>query len=91
MEKTKVKPLGENVLIETQEMKAKTATGIYLPESSEKETPKEGKVIAIGESKDIKVKKGQTVIFRQYSGTDIKVGDKKYILIKNEDVLAIIE
>ncbi len=91
MEKTNVKPLGENVLIETQEVKNKTAQGIYLPESNEKETPKEGKVMAIGESKDIKVKKGQTVIFRQYSGTDIKVNGKKYILIKNEDILAVIE
>jgi chaperonin GroES len=91
MEKTKVKPLGENVLIETQEIKNKTATGIYLPQSSEKETPKEGRVIAVGESKEIKVKKGQVVIFRSYSGTDIKVKDKKYILIKNEDILAVME
>jgi len=91
MEKTNVKPLGENVLIETQETKTKTATGIYLPESSEKETPKEGKIVAIGDDKEIKVKKGQVVIFRQYSGTDVKINDKKYILIKNEDILAVIE
>ena len=91
MEKTNVKPLGENVLIETQIVKNKTAQGIYLPQSNEKETPKEGRVIAVGESKDIKVKKGQIVIFRQYSGTDIKISDKKYLLIKNEDILAIIE
>ncbi len=91
MEKTNVKPLGENVLIETQETKTKTTTGIYLPESSEKETPKEGKIVAIGDDKEIKVKKGQVVIFRQYSGTDVKINDKKYILIKNEDILAVIE
>ncbi|MFA7319143.1 MAG: co-chaperone GroES [Parcubacteria group bacterium] len=91
MEKTNVKPLGENVLIEPVEIKNKTAQGIYLPESNEKETPKEGKVIAIGEAKEIKVKKGQLVIFRQYSGTDIKVAGKKYIIIKNEDILAIVE
>lgn len=91
MEKTNVKPLGENVLIEIQAVKNKTAQGIYLPESDKKETPQEGRIAAIGESKDIKVKKGQVVIFRQYSGTDIKVNDKKYLLIKNEDILAIIE
>jgi len=91
MQKTNVKPLGENVLIETQEMKNKTATGIYLPESNEKETPKEGRVVAIGDAKEIEVKKGQTVIFRQYSGTDVKINGKKYILIKNEDILAIVE
>lgn len=91
MEKTKVKPLGDNVLVELQEIKSKTATGIYLPESNDKETPKEGKVSAIGDSKDIKVKKGQMIIFRPYSGTDVKVNGKKLVLIKNEDILAIIE
>ena len=91
MEKNSVKPLGENVLIEPQEIKNKTSNGIYLPETKEKETPQTGKVIAIGESKDIKVKKNQTVIFRQYSGTDIKLSGKKYIILKNEDILAVME
>jgi chaperonin GroES len=91
MEKTQVRPLGENVLIEPQEAKKKTAQGIYLPESASGETPQEGKVIAVGESKDIKVKKGQTVIFRRYGGTDIKMGEKKYIILKNEDILAVVE
>ncbi|KKP78599.1 MAG: co-chaperone GroES [Candidatus Moranbacteria bacterium RIFOXYA12_FULL_35_19] len=91
MEKGKIKPLGENVLIESQTAKKKTEQGIYLPETGTKETPQEGKIIAIGEAKEIKVKKGQTVIFRPYSGTDIKVGDKKYIILKNEDILAVLE
>ncbi len=91
MGKKIVKPLGENVLVELQEAKNKTAQGIYLPESTEKETPQEGKIVAIGESKEIKVKKGQVVIFRQYSGTDIKINGKKNILIKNEDILAVVE
>jgi len=91
MEKTKVKPLGDNVLVELQTQKSKTATGIYLPESTDKETPEEGKVSAIGDSKDIKVKKGQMIIFRPYSGTDVKIGEKKLVLIKNEDILAVVE
>lgn len=91
MEKTSIKPLGENVLIEIQEAKEKTAQGIYLPETSSKEDPQEGKVMAIGEDEKIKVKKGQTVIFRRYSGTDVKVGNKKCIIIKNEDILAVAE
>ena len=91
MEKTNVKPLGENVLIQPQGAKKKTAQGIYLPETSSGETSQEGKVIATGDSKDIKVKKGQTVIFRRYSGTDLKIDDKKYIILKNEDILAIVE
>lgn len=91
MERTNVKPLGDNVLIEPQETKKKTAQGIYLPETSSGETPQEGKIIAIGDSKEIKVKKGKTVIFRRYSGTDIKIDDKKYIILKNEDILAVVE
>lgn len=91
MEKTNIKPLGENVLIEPQEVKKKTEQGIYLPETSSGENPQEGKVIAIGEDEKIKVKKGQMVIFRRYGGADIKINDKKYLLLKNEDILAIIE
>lgn len=91
MEKKSVKPLGENVLIELQEAKKKTELGIYLPETASGETPQEGKVIAVGDDKDIKVKKGQIVIYRRYSGTDIELNDKKYVLIKNEDILAVVE
>ena len=91
MEKTNIKPLGENVLIELEETKEKTAQGIYLPETNSGEEPKEGKVLAIGGDEKIKVKKGQKVIFRRYSGTDVKKGEKKYVLIKNEDILAVLE
>jgi chaperonin GroES len=90
MKKEKIMPLGENVLIEFQVEKKKTDFGIYLPETSSKETPQEGKIVAIGESKDIKVKKGQVVIFRPYSGTDIKLDGKKYMILKNEDILAVV-
>jgi chaperonin GroES len=91
MEKTQVRPLGDNVLVEPQEAKKKTAQGIYLPESTSGETPQEGRVVAIGADEKITVKKGQTVIFRHYGGTDIKVGEKKYIILKNEDILAVLE
>jgi chaperonin GroES len=91
MKKESIKPLGDNVLIEFAESKKKTELGIYLPENSSKETPQEGKVVAVGEAKDIKVKKGQIVIFRPYSGTDIKIDDKKYMILKNEDILAIVK
>ena len=91
MEKKQIRPLGENVLVEPQEAKKKTAQGIYLPESTSAEAPQEGKVIAIGDDKEIGVKKGQTVIFRRYGGTEIKVGEKKYVILKNEDILAVVE
>jgi chaperonin GroES len=91
MTKAKIKPLGDNVLVEPLESKKKTAQGIYLPETSSEETPQEGKVIAVGVSEKIKVKKGQIVIYRRYSGTDIEIGGQKYFILKNEDILAVVE
>jgi len=91
MAKTNVTPLGENVLIEGMKLGKKTEAGIYLPENSSEEKPQEGKVIAIGDSEKIKVKKNQKVIFNRYGGTEVKVGDSDYLIVKNEDILAILE
>ncbi|MCX6765891.1 MAG: co-chaperone GroES [Candidatus Moranbacteria bacterium] len=88
--KTKIKPLGENILIKPEKQDKKTKTGLFLPETTSEEQPQEGRVIAVGESKDIKVKKNQKVIFRKYSGTEIKIDNEDYLIVKNEDVLAII-
>ncbi len=85
-----IQPLGENVLIEPLKADAKTASGIVLPDTSE-EKPQEGMVIATGDDKKIKVKKGQKIIYSKYSGNEIKVGEKEYLLVKNEDILAIIK
>lgn len=92
MKQKTIQPLGENILVEPLKSdKEKTKTGIYLPENAAEEKPQEGKVIAIGESKEIKVKKGQTVIYNRYGGTEVKVGEKAYLIVKNEDVLAVME
>jgi len=85
-----IQPLGENVLIEPLKADAKTASGIVLPDTSE-EKPQEGMVIATGDDKKIKVKKGQKIIYSKYSGNEIKVGEKEYLLVKNEDILAIVK
>jgi len=90
MSKPNIQPLGENVLIEPAKQDSKTASGIVLPDTSG-EKPQEGTVIAIGEDKKIKVKKGQKVIYSKYSGNEIKVGDKEYLLVKNEDILAVVK
>lgn len=90
MKKESISPLGENVLIKTIEENIKTKSGIVLPDSAKEDRPQEGRVIAIGEDKKIKVKKGQKVIFAKYSGTEIKQGKEKYLIIKNEDILAIV-
>lgn len=85
-----IKPLGENVLIKPEKEDKKTKTGIYLPDSASEEKSQRGKIIAVGDDKEIKVKKGQTVIFREYSGTDVKIKDEDYVIVKNEDILAVI-
>jgi chaperonin GroES len=85
-----IQPLGENVLIEPMKADSKTAGGIVLPDTSE-EKPQEGMVIAIGDDKKIKVKKGQKIIYSKYSGNEIKAGEKEYLLVKNEDILAIVK
>lgn len=88
--KDMIKPLGENVLIKPEKEDKKTKTGIYLPDSASEEKSQRGKIIAVGDDKEIKVKKGQTVIFREYSGTDVKIKDEDYVIVKNEDILAVI-
>ncbi len=89
--KSRVRPLGENVLVKPEKETKKTKTGIFLPDTASEERPQEGKVIAVGENKDIKVKKGQKVIFRQFSGTEVKIDSEDYLIIKNEDILAVVE
>jgi chaperonin GroES len=89
--KKNIQPLGENVLIKILKSDSKTKSGLVLPDTASEDRPQEGKVVAIGESKGIKVKKGQTVIFAKYSGTEIKINQEEYLIIKNEDILATVE
>ena len=90
-EKKSVKPLGENVLVKIIKEDTKTKSGIVLPETATQEKPQEGRVVALGEDKKIKVKKGQKVIFAKYSGTELKISGEEYLILKNEDILAIVE
>ena len=95
----KIKPLYDNILIEPIKEEEKTETGILLPPTAEKEKPEQGKVIAVGEGKrtpqgkiiPLSVKEGDKVIFTKYGPNEIKVDDKKYLIAKEEDILAIIE
>jgi len=90
-----IQPLKDYVLIapEKEEEKEKTDSGIYLPESAEgeNEKPQIGKVLAVGESKKIKVTKGQKVIYNKYSGTEVSVEGKNLLIVKSDDVLAVIK
>lgn len=95
---SKIKPLADYVLVEPAEKETTLPSGIVLPDTS-KEKPQEGKVLAVGPGKKdedgdaipMSVKVGDTVIYKKWGGTDIKVDGKDYLLIREEDILATIE
>jgi len=85
----KLKPLKDRVVVSYSEEIEKTAGGIYVPDSA-KEKPQQGKVEAVGpEVKELKV--GNVVLFDKYSGSKVMVDDKEQLIIKEEDILAIVE
>jgi chaperonin GroES len=94
----KLKPLGDRVMVEPIEREEVTASGIYVPETA-KEKPQEGKVMAAGPGRrdeegryiamDVKV--GDRVLYAKYAGTEVKLEDKKYLILKESDILAILE
>lgn len=87
-----IKPLADRVVVEPQEAQAKTASGIYIPDTA-KEKPQQGKVVAVGPGKKdepMEVKVGDVVLYGKYSGTEVTVEEKKYLIIKQSDILAII-
>jgi chaperonin GroES len=90
---TNIKPLGRNILVQSLEEKEKSTSGIVLPDSEKENSPQEGVVIALGESKDIhpEIKKGITVVFRQFSGDKVISDDVEYIVLDaKKDVVAIV-
>ena len=94
-----IKPLSDHILIEPISQEEKTKSGILLPDTVEKDRPEQGKVIAVGPGKrlssgkrvTIEVKKGDKVLFTKYGPSEIKVGDKEYLIAKEEDILAILD
>lgn len=87
-----IKPLADRVLVEPKEAETKTASGLYIPDTA-KEKPQEGKVIAAGPGKKdepTEVKVGDEVIYGKYAGTEVTVEGKKYLIVKQSDILAIL-
>ena len=92
-----IKPLGERVVIEVAESDVTTASGIVLPDTA-KEKPQKGKVVAVGTGKlldngeraAMEVKVGDGVVFSKSSGSEIKVDDKDYLIVRESDILAIL-
>jgi chaperonin GroES len=94
----KLKPLADRVVIEPIEQEERTQSGLYIPESA-KEKPQQGKVLAVGEGKrsdegerqPLDVEVGQTVLYAKYAGTEIKINGSKMLILKETDILAVIE
>jgi len=97
MAKLKIRPLGDKVLVKRLEAETKTAGGIVLPDTA-KEKPKRGVVQAVGEGKlldngkrtRLQVNKGDEVLFTSYAGTEIKIDGEEYLIMGEEDILAIL-
>lgn len=92
----KIRPLGNRVLVEPKEVKEEIKGGIYIPDTA-KEKPMEGKIIAIGKKRDddgkeipFDVKVGDTVLMPKYGGTEVKIDDKTYQIVREEDLLGVI-
>ena len=93
-----IKPLGDRVVLEAVEKEEKTASGIVLPDTA-KEKPQEGRIIAVGSGRlddngkriALEVKEGDHVIFSKYAGTEVKYGDKEYLILRESDILAIVD
>jgi chaperonin GroES len=95
--KTGIQPLGNRVLVVRLEEERQTKGGIIVPDTA-KEKPQQGKVVEVGPGRmtedgkriPVGVKKGNKVLFGKYSGTDITVGDQEYLIIEEDQILAII-
>ena len=95
----KIQPISDHVLIEPASGEEKTKSGILLPETARKEKPEQGKVIAVGPGRrtddgkliPMGIKAGDEVLFTQYGPTEVKVDNKKYLIAREEDILAVLK
>ena len=95
----KIKPLGDRVIVKPLNAEEVTASGIVLPDTVDKEKPEQGEVIAVGPGKlddngkrmPIDVKKGDRVLIGKYSGNDIKMDDEEFLIVREDEILCVIE
>jgi chaperonin GroES len=93
-----LKPLGDRLIVEPIEQEEMTASGIVLPETA-KEKPMQGKVLAVGPGArkddgsraELDVSVNDTVLYAKYAGTEVKIDNKKYLILKETDILAVVE
>ncbi|QSO51768.1 co-chaperone GroES [Alicyclobacillus curvatus] len=92
-----VKPLADRVVVRPVDREEKTQSGILLPDTA-KEKPQEGEIVAVGPGRvedgkrvELEVKVGDRVIYSKYAGTEVKVGDQEMLILRESDILAIVE
>jgi chaperonin GroES len=93
-----IRPLHDRIIVERLEEETKTAGGIIIPDTA-KEKPQQGKVVAVGKGKKtedgkilpLDVKVGDKILFGKYSGTEIKIEGKEFLMMREDDVLGVIE
>jgi len=98
MGKMKIRPLQDRILVKRVEEETKTKGGIIIPDSA-KEKPVEGVVVAVGKGKrggdgkliELDVKKGDRVLFTKYAGSEVKINDEEHLILREDDILGIIE
>ncbi|MBN1956768.1 MAG: co-chaperone GroES [Desulfuromonadales bacterium] len=94
-----IRPLQDRIIVERVEEETKTAGGIIIPDTVSKEKPQQGKVIAAGKGKvtpegkvlPLDVKAGDTVLFGKYAGSEIKVDGQEYLIMREDDILGVVE
>jgi len=96
--KIKIQPLGDRLIIKVAEAKEIKKSGIIIPETA-KEKPQEGEVVAVGKGRltpegkliAMEIKAGDIVLYGKYSGTEIKINDEEYLIMREEDILGIVK
>ena len=94
----KLRPLADRVIVKQTEAEEKTASGIYLPDAA-KEKPTKGKVVAVGPGKtddngkrmELAVRAGDTVYYGKYSGTDVEIDGEKFVILRETDLLGVLD
>lgn len=94
----KIRPLSDRIVVEPREVETKTAGGIVIPDSADKDKPIQGTVLAIGNGKyvdgklqPLQVKVGDNILFGKYAGTNVKLDDQEYLVMREEDVMGVVE
>lgn len=93
-----IRPLSDRIVVEPEETESRTAGGIVIPDTADKDKPIKGKVVAIGTGKfadgklqPLQVKVGDVVLFGKYAGTNIKLNAKEYLVMREEDVMGVVD